>query len=763
MKIDRNSLAFKLVVPSVVIITAVFALLLFVISRFSHLVEEDNSRFIVSAASGEAVKILSAAASDLTAAALLNNPVVVEAKRRSVSEGLGLFWSRGGHDGIIALSDGSVIRSTLPPAETRSIIKASSEGSFSADFGKAHFIFASENFPLWNWKVITVNRITPSFVSRSRFTLLIPVVAFGCLLMGGGILLVLRKNLRQPVAHLVSAVVSGAEVQKTGVTEFDFIGSEVNAAFFRLRDKSAALETELAERVRAEQALRAKEEYIGLLLGSTAEGIYGMDLNGDCTFCNPSGLAMLGYPSAEQLVGVNIHALIHHSHPDGTPYPDKECKAYRAFRLGMKIYVEDEVFWRSDGTPFPVEYWSHPIVEDGTIRGAVVTFVDISQRRELEEQLLHAQKMESVGRLAGGIAHDFNNLLTPIMGYTELLQLALAEGSPERAKVDGVLKAAVKAKALVQQLLSFGRKQILDMKIIDINQVITSFADILRRTIRENITLQISLTQDIVNIMADMHQIEQIIMNLTVNAQDAISGNGAITIETAPIILDEEYSWHHDGVIPGRYVMLVVSDTGCGMDKATQSKIFEPFFSTKGVGQGTGLGLATVYGLVKQHGGHIWVYSEPGKGTTFKIYLPLVDALPAVEQTAAETQVVFNREQTCILLVEDNDMARNLVHELLTGHGFKVIAADGPRQALQKIQGQVIDLLVTDVVMPDMTGPELHKRLQTDYPDLRALFMSGYTSNVIVHHGVLDDGVNFIQKPFAINDFAKKVESILAS
>ncbi len=763
MKIDRKSLGYKISVPSFMVIVVVFSILLVVISRVSSIAQDDYSRIVVTLLSGEVSKTLSTAASDFTAASLLNNPVVVEAKQKSISESLSLIWSRNGNDGIIVAADGSVLLSTLPAALTHSIIHDSTPDYFSPRVKTGHYHCYTEIFPLWGWRVITVNRDSLPLMDHSNISFMVPLVAIGCILMGMGILLVLRKNLKRPMAELVSAVSKGEEVAKTGVTELDLIGAAVNSAFRRLREKSFALENELMERRQVEQAMRAKDEHIQRLLNFTAEGIFGIDLTGACTFCNSSGLSMLGYTSEEQLIGKNLHDLIHHSHDDGSPQASDECKVCSAFREGKKVYSDGEKFYRADGASIPIEYWAHSITEGGVITGAVVTFIDVSERRRLEEQLLHAQKMESIGRLAGGVAHDFNNLLTPIMGYSEFLKMDLPENSPALSKVNSILKAAEKARTLVQQLLSFSRKQTLEMKILNLNQVIISFKEILLRTIPENVEIHFNLMSDSLNIRADVQQLEQIIMNLAVNATDAIDGNGIINIETAVLQLDNEYCLQHEGVMPGRYVMLSVTDNGCGMTKETIANIFEPFFTTKGVGSGTGLGLATVYGLVKQHGGNIWVYSEPGRGSTFKIYFPLVGETPVDAPEERSRHVTLAREQGTVLLVEDNEMARDMLHELLEKHGFVVIVAEGPKQALQMIKEQQLELLITDVVMPDMTGLELHKLLLKSHPDLKVLFMSGYTSNVIEHHGILKEGINFIQKPFAIHDFAERVKTVLTA
>lgn len=762
---DRRSLWFKIAMPGFLIVVVVFAILLVVIGRISNFIQEDYSRFIVTAAGMEAQRILSSKASDLTSAKLMGNSVVVDSMREGTAEALSIFWSRTDHNGIIVKSDGSVLSSTLSVPETRAILDNNVAGYFEVTPEGIHYYCYMETYPLWGWKVITVIRTTQSLMTRSGINLLAPIIVIGGLLMGGGLLLILNRRIHHPIAMMVSAVIRGETIKTTGISELDYIGTEVNNVFQNLSEKTAALESELQERVRTEEALRSKDEHIRLLLNSTAEGIYGIDLNGNCSFCNPSCLQILRYGNEEELLGNNIHELIHHTRTDGSPYLATECKAYSAHCEAKMVYEADEVFWRSDGTSFAVEYWAHPIVKDGNITGSVVTFIDISERKRLEEQLLQTQKIESIGRLAGGVAHDFNNMLTPIIGYSEMLKNHIPDNAAALAKVDYILMAADKARILVQQLLSFSRKQILNIKVIDLNLLITSFHDILCRTVRENIELVLNLTEDRYGIRADMHQLEQVIMNLVVNAQDAIAGNGVINIETVLVILDDEYCRQHDEALPGRYLMMSVSDNGAGMDKQILKKIFEPFFTTKGVGEGTGLGLSTVYGLVKQHGGSIWAYSEPGRGTVMKCYFPVAEELPLPVVVTHEElrQVTISGNSCTILLVEDNDMARDLAHELLKEYGFEVIAADSPKRALEMIDGVAIDLLITDVVMPGMTGTQLNERLIKIYPKLKTLYMSGYTNNVIVHHGVLDAETCFIQKPFAINDFAAKVESILNS
>ena len=437
----------------------------------------------------------------------------------------------------------------------------------------------------------------------------------------------------------------------------------------------------------------------------------------------------------------------------GQGYWDGEA-TLRNFRTGEPIAVEMTLFTIFDEAGRPIAYAN--VARDLRERRAAD-----AERDLLTEQLIQAQKMESIGQLAGGVAHDFNNLLTPIFGYSEFLKRDLSGNEAALAKVANILKAADKAKDLVQQLLIFSRKQALEMKVIDLSQVVAGFESILRHTIRESIEVRISLPGEPYGIRADRNKIEQVLMNLAVNAQDAISGCGSITIETAPVLLDDEYARHHAEVVPGRYLMLAVSDDGVGMDQETRQRIFEPFFTTKGVGKGTGLGLATVYGIVRQHGGNLTVYSEPGKGTTFKCYFPLVEEEPLQEEPAVQRPVTLAGKLRTVLLVEDNEMVRNFVSELLTRRGFQVLVAEDPKQALLLAKRAEFDLLITDVIMPHMTGIELFAKLAERVPGLKVLYMSGYTDNVMGQGVIPDAREHFIEKPFAINEFARMVESLL--
>ena len=512
----------------------------------------------------------------------------------------------------------------------------------------------------------------------------------------------------------------------------------------------------------AQEAQRQSEDQLRLILDSTAEGIYGVDSMGCCTFCNASSLRMLGYSRPEDVIGQAMHALIHGRRVDGSAYPVEECPIHEAYSRGVEKHVRDDMFWRADGKGFSVEYWAYPIRPNDRTQGAVVAFLDITESKRAEKQLRHAAKMEAVGRLAGGVAHDFNNLLTIINGYTQLILEQCPAEHPNQTHLKEVLKAGNRAVGLTQQLLAFGRRQVLQPQVLNLNDAVQNTAKMLQRLIGEDINLVFSSHPTLGRVRADPGQVEQVVMNLAVNARDAMPQGGKLTIETADVELDEDYARSHGTVTPGHYVMLAVSDTGVGMDAETQAHIFEPFFTTKEKGKGTGLGLATVYGIINQSGGHIWVYSEPGKGTTFKIYLPRIHEAGEPARDREEHESVKGGSET-ILLVEDEEAVRALTARILQERGYNVIESSSAEDALQIAEGhqETIHMLLTDVVMPGMSGVSVAERVSALRQGVKILYMSGYTDDAIVRHGVLETGTAFLQKPFTPDVLARKVREVL--
>ncbi|HZI44252.1 MAG TPA: ATP-binding protein [Ilumatobacter sp.] len=393
--------------------------------------------------------------------------------------------------------------------------------------------------------------------------------------------------------------------------------------------------------------------------------------------------------------------------------------------------------------------------------GVVVMSIDVTEERRLEAQLRHAQKMDAIGRLAGSVAHDFNNLLSVILSYSTMVYDELKSVDPLRADVGAIRKAGEKAADLTRQLLAFSRQQVMDPRTVSLNEILTECERILRRLLGEDIELVTRYDRALSHVTVDPGQIDQVVINLAINSRDAMPHGGKLTIETKNATLDADYCSQHFGVKPGPYAMLAVSDTGSGMDKETQARIFEPFFTTKEKGRGTGLGLSTVFGIVQQSGGHVWVYSEPGNGTTFRVYLPIADG-EIIESHEVPAPVTLQGSET-ILLVEDQDEVRAVALEILRRYGYHVIEARNAGDAWLSVERhpRTIHLLLTDVVMPQMSGRELAERLLEKRPEMRVLYMSGYTENAIVHHGILDSGIAYLQKPILPELLARRVREVL--
>ena len=523
---------------------------------------------------------------------------------------------------------------------------------------------------------------------------------------------------------------------------------------------------EITQRRTAEEALRRSEEKYRTILDNIEAGYYEVNLAGNYTFFNQAMSDILGY-APEEMLGMN-----------NRQYMDEENakKVFRTFNRVFttgkttkafdwalirkdksKRYVDTsvELVRDADGTPAGFRGIARDITEDKKAE---------AERETLQAQLLQAQKLESVGRLAGGVAHDFNNMLNVIIGYTELAREKLAPDDPLLEDLQEISDAARRSAEITRQLLAFARRQTIAPRVLDLNETVESMLKMLRRLIGEDIDLSWEPGPGLWPVKMDPAQVDQILANLLINARDAIDGVGRITIETDTVQLDENYAADRTGFVPGDYVMLAVNDDGCGMDKKTRDNLFEPFFTTKGVGSGTGLGLATVYGIVRQNDGFLSVYSEPGQGTAFRIYLPrhAGQADGAAAEIAAE--IPAGGGET-VLVVEDEAAVLKLAQKILTGLGYTTLTASSPTAALKLAEEttEAIDLLVTDVVMPEMNGRELAEKMQSLIPaGLKILFTSGYTANVIAHHGILEEGVHFIQKPFSRTDLAGKVRQALA-
>jgi len=513
------------------------------------------------------------------------------------------------------------------------------------------------------------------------------------------------------------------------------------------------------ELLQSNRELQQSEERHRTILQAAMDGFWLTDMRGRLLEVNEAYCRMSGY-SEQELLTKDISDLEAVETPD-----DVEAHMEKDIRLGWDRF--ETVHRRKDGTQFDVEI---SVQYRSSEEGQFVVFVrDISGRKKaenekahLESQLQQAQKMESVGRLAGGVAHDFNNMLGVIIGHAELALLHLKPSNPLYSHLVEISKAADRSADLTRQLLAFARKQTIAPKVLDLNDSLASMLKMLQRLIGEDIHLYWQPSSTLWAVLMDPSQLDQILANLCVNARDAINGVGRVTIETANCTIDPSFGDFHSDIVPGEYVRLSVSDDGRGMDREMQSHIFEPFFTTKGVGEGTGLGLATVYGAVKQNKGYINVYSEPGQGTTFSIYIPRhTVAAEQAEARALAAPAVRGKET--ILLVEDESAILKMTTLMLEKQGYNVLVANSPGEAvrLAREHNGAIHLLMTDVIMPEMNGRDLARNLLSIYPDMKRLFMSGYTADVIAHHGVLAEGVCFIQKPFSINELAAMVRKAL--
>ncbi|TAN39325.1 MAG: DUF3365 domain-containing protein, partial [Nitrospirae bacterium] len=513
--------------------------------------------------------------------------------------------------------------------------------------------------------------------------------------------------------------------------------------------------------VRQTTALRGLNETLRGILDHAPFGIYVVEADGKVSYANPAMIRMSG-STIEQFISTNLLEL--------PPYREKGISGMIEKGLRGEYAELNDVEYTSyfGGKTTFRNFSCIPLAGEGR-KKALVIVEDITERRhaaeeqkKLQGQLLQAQKIESIGRLAGGVAHDFNNILSAIIGYSELALLKLSEESPAWEEIGQVKAAGERAASLTHQLLAFSRKQVLEMKPVNINDIVDSTLKMLNRLIREDIVFELKLKRPLPNIRADRLQIEQVLMNLVVNAVDAMPDGGSLMIGTDEVLLDEAYARQRSEVKPGPYVMFTVTDTGAGMSREVQDRIFEPFFTTKDFGKGTGLGLAMVYGIVKQHGGYIYVYSEPGKGTAFKVYMPVVseDVLSA---GAAAPEGPMKRGSETVLVVDDDPFIRRLIADVLSPLGYQVLVAEGGEEALRTSEGrtEVIDLLLTDIIMPKMNGKVISELISKRHPEAKTIFMSGYTDDVIAHHGMLEPGLHFIQKPIIPRTLSDKLREVL--
>ena len=547
--------------------------------------------------------------------------------------------------------------------------------------------------------------------------------------------------------------------------------SDRGQGIFDVDGKPYAIEgfiTDITERRNSEEARRRSEQQLRVVTDTVPALITYFDQSLICRFENKYYLEWLGRPE-RSIIGLHLREIV-----GPVAYEGIE-KEFAIALAGNEFTIEREALLERIGSAGRSSYLRVSYVPDrdeqGNVIGAFAFAIDLTETKRSEEalqksreQLVQSQKLESVGRLAGGIAHDFNNMLTAITGYSELALRKLPVGDSVRKHIEEIKKAGERSAQLTNQLLAFSRRQILQAQVVNINDVILDTSRMLKRLIGEDIALETELAENLYAVKCDPGQLSQIIVNLVVNARDAMPDGGTILVETDNTSLDAKYAAEHVGVKPGDYVIMTVSDTGVGMDEETKKHVFEPFFTTKEVGKGTGLGLSTVYGIVKQSDGNVWIYSEPGLGTTVKVYLPVADADSQIHRTPQQTNdFKFGSER--ILLVEDEESVRNLTSEMLRSCGYTVVEAGDGAEALSVIRKSTekFDLIFTDVVMPQMSGRELADRVLEIDPKARILFTSGYTDNVALRQGVLDETTNFISKPFSFFALATKIREALDS
>ena len=517
----------------------------------------------------------------------------------------------------------------------------------------------------------------------------------------------------------------------------------------------SALCIDVTARRRAEEALRQSDERFRVLIEKATDLVIVFDERGAITFASPSSADVLGF-GPEELVGTSHLA---HVHPDDVSRVAEEFLAL-VQEPGASRRIEFRVRHRDGG-------WRHlqaearNLLRVPAVSGVVTNSRDVTEQRQLEQRLLQAQKLEGVGRLAGGVAHDFNNLLVAILGYAQLLEEGIRAGKPSLEDLAEIRDAGERARDLTRQLLAVARRQVVEPRVMDLNDELRDAERLLHRVLGEEVALTVVPAAALWHVKADRAQVQQLLLNLAVNARDAMPQGGRLTLKTSNALLDERYAQVHPGVRPGPYALLAVSDSGVGMSPEASAHLFEPFFTTKPTGEGAGLGLATVYGIVKQAGGHVSVHSEPGRGTSFEIYLP------RTEETAAPFRPLpaprEHRGSETVLLVEDAPAVRELAARALTEAGYRVLQAGNAREALEaaEVEAGPVHLLLTDVVMPDTSGHKLAEALKQARPAIRVLYMSGYAEDTIVHHGVLEPGVNFLGKPFTPSSLQEKVRQVL--
>jgi len=527
---------------------------------------------------------------------------------------------------------------------------------------------------------------------------------------------------------------------------------------------ASAFNTMSLERAEAYEALRRERDLISQIMETSPAGITMVDRDGQITFANTAAESVLGL-SKDQITQRTYNATDWQiTDFKGEPFPDEQLLFRRVMDSGESVFdVRHAIQW-PDGRRVFLSASASPLLNsDGELDGMVAVIENITDRILLEDQLRQAQKLEAIGQLAAGIAHDFNNLLMPIIHFTAEAVEKLGKDSPQGKRLNLVKEAGEQAKALTNQLLTLGRKQMIDPKRVNVNEMLFTFKKMLRRLVRENIELEFILDQSIRPILADSSQMHQVMFNMMINAQDAMPEGGRLVVSSCNVCLDEDYCSQYEDLAAGEYVQISVKDTGTGMDEAVRLRVFEPFFTTKKSGKGTGMGLATVYGIVKQHGGHITCESNPGKGTAFHVYLPVAEQSGEVGDTERTAKITAcARPGETIIIAEDDVRVREIAGDILRGAGYNVLVSEEVDHAVELAKSQPrVDLLLTDVVMPVLNGRELYEKISAFHQGIRVVYISGYTEGVISHHGIVESNVHLLKKPFSRTDLTRKVREVL--
>lgn len=562
----------------------------------------------------------------------------------------------------------------------------------------------------------------------------------------------------------VSAQIFGSgnlkhRIEIKGNDEISDVARSFNKMASHLSKGQAELEQQNENLIKQTNLVIEQGKQIKLLMDSTEEGIYGADLKGICTFVNPACLRMLGYESQDELVGESIHDLIHHTREDGSHYPKEECQVGLSTKIGKSGHSDKELHWRKDGSSFPIEWWSHPIIENDVITGTVVTFIDISKRIKQDEQLRRSQKMDALGKLTGGIAHDYNNMLGVILGYSEMLMDFLEEQPKLAEYVDEIHRAGERGAKLTKKLLTFSRQQSSEKVILNINTILKNSQLMLEKTMTVRISLKFDLAENLWAVNLDLNDLEDAILNISINAMHAIEGNGTVTYQTFNEVVNDIDAKHLQ-IEAGEYVVLSISDTGCGMDDETKEKVFDPFYSTKGE-KGTGLGLSQVYGLVQRSDGNIIVYSEVDHGTQFVLYFPRyigsVDKERKIESVTTNNLTGHER----ILVVDDEPSLTTLTSQILNKHGYITLIANSGKEALDILENESIDLLLSDVIMPEMDGYQLSEIVREKYPTIKIQLASGFSDDRHIDSTYPSLHENLLHKPFLAKTLLKRVRELL--